>query len=79
MTNVASGGEPSARKRRLSPKTILLAVIVAALVWFVLVNRQHTHIKLWLVTVDSPVWLLLLCTFAAGGLVGLLLRRRRRR
>jgi uncharacterized integral membrane protein len=63
---------------RIRPKAILAVVIIAATVWFVLVNSQRASIKLWVHTVSAPVWIVLLCTFAAGMILGFLLRRRRR-
>jgi uncharacterized integral membrane protein len=68
-----------ARRRRISPKLILVVLIFAATLWFVLVNTRHMNIKLWIPTVSAPVWLVLLCTFGAGLIAGLLLGWRRRR
>jgi hypothetical protein len=50
-------------------------VIVAAAIWFIVVNRGRVQITLWLVRVVAPMWLVLLVTFGAGMLAGLLLRR----
>lgn len=71
----AEGG----RAFRIPPKLILAVVIIAAVLWFVLVNNQRGEIKLWVHTVHAPMWLVLLCTFAAGIIAGWLLGRRRRR
>ena len=67
------------RRRRVPPKLILAVLILAALIWFVLVNTRHVPIKLWVHTVSAPLWLVLLCTFAAGMIASWLLTWRRRR
>jgi uncharacterized integral membrane protein len=69
------------RRRAVPAKAIAWLIILVAAVWFILANRQHADIKLWVPTVTAPVWLVLLITFAAGTLLGLttprLMRRRR--
>lgn len=67
------------RRRRISAKWILVLLIVAAGLWFILVNTQHVKVKLWVQTVHAPMWLVLLCTLAAGIILGWLLALRRRR
>jgi uncharacterized integral membrane protein len=57
----------------------VVAVIVAAAVWFALVNRASTRIHLWIPSVTAPMWLVLTITFAGGLLTGMLLNRSRRR
>lgn len=79
LTSVASAAEPAAKKGlRISPKFVLTVVILAAVIWFALANRKNAQIKLWVHTVQAPVWLVLLGTFVAGIIIGLLLRRRRK-
>jgi len=63
---------------RISPKLITAVVIVAAAVWFILVNKSRVDIYLWVPKLTAPMWLVLLLTFAGGLLTGLLLRRNRR-
>ena len=67
------------RRRRISPKLILVVLILAAGLWFVLVNTQHVKVKLWVETFHASMWLIVVCTFAAGLIVGWLLALRRRR
>ncbi len=67
------------RRRRVPPKLIIGILILAALIWFLLVNTRHVPIKLWVETVSAPLWLVLLCTFAAGMIASWLLTWRRRR
>ena len=63
---------------RVSPKLITAVVIVAAAVWFILVNKSRVDIYLWVPKITAPMWLVLLLTFAGGLLTGLLLRRNAR-
>jgi lipopolysaccharide assembly protein A len=80
LSGAASGGEPAAKSKglRISPKFVLTVVILAAVLWFAFANTKNAQIKLWVHTVQAPVWLVLLGTFVVGVLVGLLLRRRRK-
>jgi lipopolysaccharide assembly protein A len=57
---------------------ILVAVILVAAIWFIVVNRARIDVNLWVPRVTAPLWLVLLVTFVGGMVVGLLLRRRRR-
>lgn len=70
---------PAARRRwpALTPKTTAALVIVAAALWFILVNRATIGVYLWVPKVTAPLWLILLFTFIGGLLTGLLLRRGR--
>jgi len=58
-----------------------MILILAAAAWFILANTQDVKIRLWVPTVSAPMWLVLLVTFVAGMLLGLitprLVRRRR--
>ena len=78
VTPVTEPGRPARRGLRISPKAILLLVILAIVLWFAFANTRDAQIKLWVKDVQAPVWLVLLCTFAAGIISGWLLRRRRR-
>ena len=77
----SAGTDASAKRRGItvSPKIIGAGLIVIAAVWFIVVNRNRVAIYLWVPKVTAPLWLVLLITFAAGALTGLLLRRRRKR
>ena len=80
-TGVVQQQQQQKRRTRVPAKLVFVAVILAAAIWFILVNRQDTKIKLWVPTVTAPIWLVLLATFIAGILLGLamprLMRRRR--
>jgi uncharacterized integral membrane protein len=74
----AGGPAKSARRRRIPPKLIVALVILVIVLWFAFANTNDAKIKLWVHDVRAPVWLVLLCTFAAGVITGWLLRRRRK-
>jgi uncharacterized integral membrane protein len=63
----------------ISPKVIVAGVILAAAIWFILVNRGRVSIHLWVPTVTAPMWLVLLITFAGGLVTGLLVKRDKRK
>ena len=83
-TGTTGAVEPQPRPKRgarVPAKAIVMIVILAAAVWFILANTQDVKIRLWVPTVSAPMWLVLLVTFVAGMLLGLitprLVRRRR--
>src|SRR5215204_1920785 len=68
---------PKQRGVRVSPKGILILLLLAIALWFVFANTGDTEIKLWVKTVTAPLWLVLLCTFVVGMITGWLVHRRR--
>jgi uncharacterized integral membrane protein len=74
----AAEATPS-KHRRVPPKLIAAVLILAIVLWFAFANTKDAQIKLWVRNVSAPVWLVLVCTFAAGVIAGYLLRRRRPR
>jgi uncharacterized integral membrane protein len=73
-------GQATAKRRgvTISPKMLGVVVILVAAIWFILVNRRTVSINLWVPQVTAPLWLVLLITFVAGLITGLLIRRGRR-
>lgn len=64
---------------RISPtQWVALAVTVVAVV-FVAENRGKVSIEFLLITIRSPMWLILLIMFAVGWVTGVLTMRRRSR
>ncbi|MEV6432192.1 hypothetical protein [Nocardia sp. NPDC051463] len=62
---------------RISPtQWVALAVTVLAVV-FVAENRSKVSIEFLLITIRSPMWLILLTMFAIGWVTGVLAMRRR--
>lgn len=55
----------------------LILVVLAAI--FIAQNRDRVRVYVLWVTVESPMWFTLVIIFTMGVLIGLLLRRRRRR
>ncbi|OHU07968.1 LPXTG cell wall anchor domain-containing protein [Mycobacterium syngnathidarum] len=55
----------------------LILVVLAGI--FVAQNRDRVGVHVLWVTVESPMWFILVIIFVMGLLIGLLLRRRRRR
>lgn len=68
--------KPSALSRISSNQWLAIALTVLA-VLFIVENRNKVDIEFLLVTITSPMWLVLLITFAVGWIVGLLTRRSR--
>jgi uncharacterized integral membrane protein len=65
--------------RRLSPKAIVVAILVVLLLIFVLQNTDDTPIHFLFWNVTTGTWLALVVTFVLGLLLGLLLPRLRDR
>ncbi|WP_405133129.1 hypothetical protein [Nocardia sp. NBC_01388] len=64
---------------RVSPtQWVALALTVLAVI-FVAENRTKVSIEFLLLTISSPMWLVLLVLFAVGWIAGLLTARQRRR
>jgi uncharacterized integral membrane protein len=79
-TATNSAAKPAKRAGvTVSPKMIVVAVIIVAAVWFALVNRASTRIHLWIPSVTAPMWLVLTITFGGGLLTGMLLTRSRKK
>lgn len=63
---------------RITPtQWVALALTVLAIL-FVVENRTKVSIEFLLITIRSPMWLVLLVMFVVGWLVGLLTARQRR-
>lgn len=78
------GSAPPERKRGsglvdklAAPKVVIGGVVSIAAIWFIIANNSHVRIHLWVTWVSAQLWLVLLATFVAGGLVGFLSGRRR--
>jgi uncharacterized integral membrane protein len=79
-TATNSAAKPAKRAGvTVSPKMVVVAVIIVAAVWFALVNRASTRIHLWIPSVTAPMWLVLTITFGGGLLTGMLLTRSRKK
>jgi hypothetical protein len=80
MPTTDGGPATGAAKRggfTISPKVIGIAVILVAVVWFIIVNRGRASIYLWVPKVTAPMWLVLAITYLGGLATGLLVIVRR--
>jgi uncharacterized integral membrane protein len=71
------GGVPVRPRRRFSPRLIVALVVVALTLIFMVQNRDIVQIRLFAITLYSPLWLLLVVMAVVGALIGILLTRRR--
>jgi putative membrane protein len=74
-TGPAAGG----RVRRFALRYWVALILVALAAIFIAQNRDRPRVHILWITVESPMWFILTVMLAVGILVGLLLRRRRRR
>ncbi len=63
---------------RLSAGQWVAVVLTVLAAVFVIENRGRVEIEFLLITIRSPMWLVLLVVFAVGWLSGMLFRRVRR-
>ena len=70
----AQGG----RVRRFALRYWVALILVALAALFVAQNRDQVRVHVLWVTVESPMWAILVIIFVVGLLIGQLLRRRRR-
>jgi uncharacterized integral membrane protein len=70
MAKTSQSGTSGRNIGGVSYRTIGIAVIVILSVWFVLANTASATIRFWVPTVAAPMWIVLVGTFAAGGLTG---------
>ncbi|QRY50522.1 LPXTG cell wall anchor domain-containing protein [Mycolicibacterium septicum] len=65
--------------RRFALRYWVALILVTLAAIFVAQNRDRVGVHVLWVTVESPMWFILVIIFVMGLLIGLLLRRRRRR
>lgn len=61
---------------RISARTVVAAVLAVIAAIFILQNRSSTAIQLVWITVQAPLWLVLLAVVALGWVVGFMTARR---
>ena len=64
---------------RITVNQWLAVVLIVLAAVFIAQNRNRVDINFLLVTVRSPMWLILLIMFMVGAVAGLLIKRRARR
>jgi uncharacterized integral membrane protein len=62
---------------RVALRYWVAVILVALAAIFVAQNRERVGVHVLWVTVESPMWFILVIIFVVGVLIGLLLRRRR--
>lgn len=73
---MTTGNTDQAKNGITVRRLITAGVILALAVWFILANTEEVGVKLWLVRVETPMWIMITVVFLAGWAVGALLRRR---
>lgn len=68
--------KPTASERLVTPRNVIGLLIAVIAIWFIIANNTEIRVRLWVAWVNAKLWLVLLCTFAAGLLTGWLLKRR---
>ena len=70
---------PASAKGGISITRIVVGVVIVGLaLWFIFANTRTATVQLWVAKVSMPMWITLIVTFAAGWIVGLLFRRRKK-
>nr|MDT0524049.1 LPXTG cell wall anchor domain-containing protein [Streptomyces sp. DSM 41633] len=70
--------ETAGPARRVALRYWVALILVGLAGIFVAQNRDRVGVHVLWVTVESPMWFILVIIFVMGILIGLLLRRRRR-
>ncbi len=65
------------RSFRVTPRRVLAVVLVLLAALFVLQNRNTTSIDLFWISLQAPLWLVLVVIFAIGWVAGFLFARGR--
>ena len=75
--------EPRAQGQRTDPRqvarVVLLAVALAAVIWFAVANSQRVHVDWFVVGTDSPLIFVIVLSAVLGAALDRLVRWRRRR
>lgn len=71
------GADARGRSFRLTPRRVLAVVLILLAAVFVLQNRRSTSIELFWLSVQAPLWLVLVVIFAVGWVAGFLFERGR--
>ncbi|MEU1208064.1 hypothetical protein [Nocardia sp. NPDC005825] len=72
---MAEDSKPSVLSRISMKQWFSIFLVVLAVV-FIVENRHRVDIEFLLLTIRSPMWLVLLVTFVVGWIAGILIRRR---
>jgi lipopolysaccharide assembly protein A len=75
----SAGSPPKRARRRIAVRYWIALILVALAAIFIAQNRDQPRVHILWITVQAPMWFILTVMLAVGILVGLLLRRRRRK
>jgi len=75
---MSTGDQVEAKGGNTIRRLIVAGVIIVLVVWFILANTEEVGVKLWFVSVEMPMWIMITVVFIAGWIVGALLRLRSR-
>lgn len=75
---MSTGDQVEAKGGNAIRRLIIAGVIIVLVVWFILANTDEVGVKLWFVSVEMPMWIMITVVFIAGWIVGALLRLRSR-
>ncbi|MCF2531951.1 lipopolysaccharide assembly protein LapA domain-containing protein [Yinghuangia soli] len=64
---------------QVGSQTWLMLGVAVLSVWFVLANTASASIRFWIPTVEAPMWIVLIGTFAAGAFTGWMVKTRNTR
>lgn len=78
-TTTEGSAAPGAKPDRpaLNGKMLFSLLIFAVGLWFVLANTESARIRIFLVTLSSPMWLVLAVSIGGGWIGGMLYAGRR--
>ncbi|MCG6496176.1 lipopolysaccharide assembly protein LapA domain-containing protein [Kitasatospora sp. A2-31] len=81
MTKISNGSSGGKRSEiaGIPTRYIGIGAVVVLAVWFLFANLDSVKIQFWVFTVTAPLWIALLATLVAGGVLGWLLKGRRAR
>lgn len=77
MANTVKSGGSRNFFAQFDNRTWLMIVVAILAVWFVLANTASASIRFWIPTVEAPMWIVLIGTFAVGVFAGWLIKARR--
>ncbi|HSA49398.1 MAG TPA: LapA family protein [Yinghuangia sp.] len=77
MSSTGKGGRSGNFFAQFDNRTWLTIVVVILSIWFVLANTASAEIRFWIPTVEAPMWIVLIGTFAVGAFTGWLIKARR--
>ncbi len=79
VTGDSTSSSPSGRVRRFALRYWVALILVGLAAIFIAQNRERVNINVLWITVAAPMWFFFTGLLVVGILVGLLLRRRRRK